>query len=69
MKINLELEIKNFRTPNYVRSIRSSEEPALGDEIIHIRDIDEATLHDLCDEFKREIFRKAGKGLIFNGKR
>lgn len=27
----------------------------------HIRDIDETTLSDLCDQFRRDIFEKAGK--------
>ena len=61
MKINIELEVKPFGTPNYVRTSVVGEEETVNDTAIHVRDIDTATLHDLCDEFKRNVFKQAGK--------
>lgn len=60
MKVNL----KPFSTPNFVIA-----EQRLGlkqDGIVeppkwHITEVDVSTLSELCDQFRKDIFEKAGK--------
>ena len=62
IKYNIELE--PFRTPNYVmvkQEVRLRQEgPCLDSPKYHVRDIDAETLGQLCDEFRKAIFEKAG---------
>ncbi len=59
MKVNIELNIKPFRTPNFV-SLEKSED---GEDTpgIPIKQLDAETLDRLCEHFTKDIFRKAGK--------
>lgn len=57
MKAKIDVELKPFLVPNFVilKSVdRDSRSLALGD-------LDAVTLDKLCEEFTREVFKKANK--------
>lgn len=60
MKVQLEFEIKPFTTPNDVRRLRNAM-PTEDAEGISLSDLDAQTLDRLCDQFRDDVFRKAGK--------
>jgi len=64
MKITLDLEILPFNTPNYARTKQVGKDETCEDTAIHIRDLSLEALHNLCDQFKRDVFKKAGADLI-----
>jgi hypothetical protein len=55
MKLTLSLEFEPFMTPNFVR-VANQEGKAFP-----LKDLPPEALSALCDEFRREVFRKAGK--------
>lgn len=57
MKITLKL--KPFSTPNYV----SEEEypPCRGGSCHSLKAVSEESLSELCDQFRKDVFLKAGK--------
>lgn len=64
MKINLQFEIKPFTTPNYVRRLRNGSPGTLPTEDadgIPLSELDAQTLDRLCNQFRDDVFRKAGK--------
>ncbi len=58
--ITMPFKLKPFTTPNFVIVDMP---PTGGREAtsIPLKDLDEATLHLLCDQFIRDVFIKAGK--------
>lgn len=64
MKATILVELQPFQTPNYVIAVQ---EPRLRDPDMteakkyHISDLDSLTLDRLCNQFRDEVFRKAGK--------
>lgn len=62
--MEMRVKLQPFQTPNYVIA-----EPKPGlkqDGMIespkwHVREVDENTLSEMCDQFRRGIFDKAGK--------
>lgn len=64
MRIKIDLEIKPFSTPNCVIPVQKAGLKQDGynpTEGISLRDIDEGTLSNLCDQFRKDIFKKAEK--------
>lgn len=63
MKATIILEIEDFKTPNFVRCKPKSVKGIVEDDkrTIHLSDLDPTTLDRLCDNFRREIFKKASK--------
>lgn len=64
MKVTVEVELKPFIVPNYALQVSKSgkrEDGFIEDQKFHLSDLDPITLSNLCDEFRREVFRKAGK--------
>lgn len=60
MKADLHIEIELFTVPNFAR--RKQAGTGRGDEMsIPLSDLSPETLESLCDEFRREVFKKAGK--------
>ena len=59
MKINLEVEVEPFQTPNFVRGVKRKGE----DEGVAypLELLNAVTLEILCDQFRDEVFRKAKK--------
>lgn len=58
MKASLEVVLKPFTTPNFVlMETKVSGEPAS----VPLSVVDASTLDRLCDKFRDEVFRKAGK--------
>lgn len=55
MKATLQVELQPFQTPNFVR--------AVGQELpcYPLSELDSVTLEKLCDQFRAEVFQKAGK--------
>jgi len=64
MKATLEVELQPFQTPNFVRA---KVKPGKREDGIQetpcypLSDLDPYTLAKLCDQFRAEIFKKAGK--------
>lgn len=57
MAFTIKRELKPFMAPNHVVESRT-----LGNGPSYpIADVDEQTLSDLCDQFRRDVFKKAGK--------
>lgn len=65
MKATLQVELQPFKTPNFVRAVvpPGKREDGFGDTPCYpLRDLDPMTLDKMCDAFRDEVFRKAGKG-------
>ena len=64
MKATLQVELQPFQTPNFVRAVGK---PGLKQDGMQelpcypLSDLDSLTLDKLCDDFRAEVFRKAGK--------
>jgi len=58
MKASLEVELKPFATPNFVLlESKVGGEPAS----VPLSALDSLTLDRLCEQFRSEVFKKAGK--------
>ena len=64
MKVNIEVKLKPFQVPNFVlveptpgRRDEGMKEPSK----FHLSDLDSDSLAKLCDEFRKQVFAKAGK--------
>lgn len=64
MEATLKIELQPFKVPDFVLAV---EKPGLREEGISwaqsypLSDLDVETLEALCDAFRVEVFRKAGK--------
>ena len=64
MKATLQVELQPFQTPNFVRAVQK---PGKREDGMHeapwypLSDLDSLTLDKLCNAFRAEVFRKAGK--------
>ncbi len=64
MKATMEVELQPFQTPDFVFAVSK---PALKQQGMQelprypLSDLDPMTLDRLCDDFRAEVFRKAGK--------
>ncbi len=64
MKVTIEVDLQPFLVPNFVRPV---EKPGKRDEgfaetvAYPLSDLDSNTLDRLCDQFRNEVFRRAGK--------
>lgn len=64
MSANVKIELLPFGTPNFVILVMPPDSPAVprGDSPkLALKDVDAQALADLCDQFRAEIFQKAGK--------
>ena len=64
MQVKIELDLVPFNTPNYVRikeKPRKREEGFKEGITIHLSELDSLTLGKLCEEFRKGVFKKAGK--------
>lgn len=64
MKLTIDLEIQDFKTPNFVVPVQKigKREDGPGLELsqsIPLRDVPAELLDKLCKNFRREVFRKA----------
>lgn len=59
MKAQVSIEVKPFTTPNFVLVV--TEQGEAMQTSVKLCQIDESTLSMLCDGFRAEIFKKAGK--------
>ena len=59
MKANIELNLRPFNIPNYVR-IDDNHKTATGeDRTIPLHMIDASTLEKMCEQFTNMVFKKA----------
>ncbi len=62
--MKIEVELNPWLAPSCV-TVKAKpglkQEGMKESQVIDIWDLDEKTLAGLCDEFRREVFRKAGK--------
>ena len=64
MKVTLNIELQPFTTPNFVRAALppgKREDGFKETPCYPLSDLDSLTLHKLCEDFRNEVFRKAGK--------
>lgn len=64
MKASIEVELQPFTTPNFVltaRPPRLKQEGLVETPKLALGDLDSHTLERMCDEFRNEVFKKAGK--------
>ena len=64
MKVNIEVDLIPFKTPNYilVRQKPGKKEDGFKEATnLPLRELDSLTLAKLCDDFRAEVFKKAGK--------
>lgn len=64
MQAKIELDLVPFNVPNFVlvkEKPRKRQEGFAEGMKFRLADLDAATLDKLCEEFKKEIFKKAGK--------
>jgi hypothetical protein len=62
--MKVELKLKPFQVPNYVISEQPStlrQEGFQEPPKFELRELSELALSQLCDEFRRKVFEKAGK--------
>lgn len=59
MKAKIEVELRPWMTPNFACSV--APENTVEAASIPLKDLDAATLGRLCDEFRVDVFKKAGK--------
>ena len=62
--MKMEIELHPFTTPNFVIQKvepRPRQEGMIEAPKYHLRELDPATLSRLCDQFRRDVFEKAGK--------
>lgn len=56
----MNVKLKKFQVPNFVVE-EAQTEHVTGSIGWPLSEIDAPTLSDLCDDFRREVFRKAGR--------
>lgn len=63
MKANIEVELEPFSVPNFVRLKQKEGKTQDSSELAcySLSKFDADTLLSLCEDFKQEVFRKAGK--------
>jgi hypothetical protein len=64
VKASIEVELQPFTTPNFVLTVqppRLKQEGFVETPKLSLSDLDSLTLSRMCDEFRREVFKKAGK--------
>ena len=61
MKAKLNMELQPFTTPNFVRLAVEAGDASKEGYPVAIKDLDAETLEALCDQFRKELFAKAGK--------
>ena len=66
MKATIEIELIPFDVPDYAQQYAAPESRQDGVTFTRekkwaLKDLDVETLSDLCDEFRFEVFKKAGK--------
>jgi hypothetical protein len=60
IKANVELSLEPFMTPNHVR-ISPDGTNAISIATLPLKEIDANTLDRLCEQFRTDVFNKAGK--------
>lgn len=64
MQVKIELDLVPFNIPNYilVKGKPCKREDGFKEAIkFHLSELDSLTLDKLCEEFRKEVFKKAGK--------
>lgn len=64
MKATLEVALQPFQVPNFVRPVAKpgKKEDGFSETVAYpLSDLDSLTLDRLCEQFRNEVFRKAGK--------
>ena len=61
MKTYVDVDLVNFEVPSFVKTENSDAKE--GYTAFHLRDLRVETLNELCDQFRRDVFKKAKKEL------
>lgn len=63
MKANIEVPIQPFSIPHFVRRDKKAAGPGdpEAEAAFELSAVDAQTLSALCDQFRAEVFKKAGK--------
>lgn len=66
MKVTIEIELQPFQVPDHALAVSTVGRRQDGMQPVAkypLSDLDPRTLERMCDVFKAEIFRKAGKNM------
>ena len=66
MKVRIEIDLKPFTVPNFVVAVKTPGEKQDGfneGRSFALADLDSETLLELCNDFRDEVFKKAGREL------
>jgi hypothetical protein len=61
MKADIQIELEPFSTPNFVRQTNVSLLPGAEPGCFPLSALSAEALDRLCDQFRAEVFEKAGK--------
>ena len=64
MKVNMEIKLKPFNTPNYVLvegEVGERQDGLVQNKKFKLSELDGDTLSALCEQFVKDIYKKAGK--------
>ncbi len=56
--LDIPVELEPFRVPNYVMVAKTTKEE---DRKFHLKELPAEALERLCDQFRKEVFKKSGK--------
>lgn len=59
MKAKVEIEVRPFTTPNFV--ILKADQGDATSASVALSALDESTLSSMCDQFRADVFKSAGK--------
>lgn len=57
----MKIKTRSWTTPNFVLGDVSNKPGATPEVSLHLQEADVETLSELCDRYRAEVFRKAGK--------
>lgn len=66
MKVTIQVELQPFTVPDFVRTVErpGKREDGFAETVAYpLSDLDSLTLDRLCEQFRNEVFRKAGKAI------
>ncbi len=64
MKTTIEIKLKPFKVPDFVlvdECRKRRQEGFVESRTFNLSEIDECTLSKMCNDFRNEVFKKAGK--------
>lgn len=61
MKAKIDIELEPFAIPHFVRQSENQRAPGAELAVFPLSAIDAEAIEGLCDQFRKDVFAKAGK--------